>query len=86
MIRRAFVSTLVLLGALCAPSAALACPVCEYGGHDAAVFLVAFLGCFIAGMAALLVAYLKNGGAARADHERLAARVLEAEGETVHES
>lgn len=86
MIRRALVLFLALLGALAAPERGLACPVCDYGSNDAAVFLVAFLGCFIAGMGALFVAYLKNGGLRRSDSERLAARALEVEGETVHES
>jgi len=86
MVRRALIPTLALLGVLCAPSKVLACPVCEYGSHDAAVFLLAFMGCFLAGMTALLVAYLKNGGLSRVDNDRLASRALEAEGETVHES
>ncbi len=86
MIRRALVPSFALLGALAAPGSVLACPVCDYGSNDAAVFLVGFLGCFIAGMAALFLAYLKNGGLRRTDNERLAARALEVEGETVHES
>lgn len=60
------------------PTAAFACPFCDAGGSDSALFILAFFGFFALGMGAIVYAY-GRAGAFKSDL-RLERRVLEAEG------
>ncbi|MBI2059532.1 MAG: hypothetical protein HYT87_07140 [Nitrospirae bacterium] len=65
-------------GGLILPAAALACPFCDAGGRDSALFILAFFGFFALGMGAVVWAYARAG--AFKSHLGLERRVLEAEG------
>ncbi|MBI2890629.1 MAG: hypothetical protein HYY13_07575 [Nitrospirae bacterium] len=60
------------------PSPAIACPFCETGGRDAALFIGVFFGLFALGLASVALAYSK-AGAFRKDL-KLEDRALKAEG------
>lgn len=59
--------------------ASWACPMCDLGGRDTAVFLVTVFGLFCAGAASLFFVFVKRGGL---KSESLASKVLEVENES----
>jgi hypothetical protein len=61
-----------------APGAALACPFCDVGGEDTAMFIVSFIGFMALGMGAIFLAVRRarpSAGGAKPEDQ-----VLEAEG------
>jgi hypothetical protein len=55
---------LLIAGLVTLERSAHACPVCDVGSGDAAMFIVSLFGLFILGMIAFFVAFARSGGLA----------------------
>lgn len=77
MTKGKWIAAVALPAAFVAPGLK-ACLFCDIGAKDAGIFVLAFFGLFVLGMACIALAYLKRGAFRTGSGVEL--RVLEAEG------